>query len=1762
MVKKVDTIFRRAPRFAVQEARMVVYNVKFQQRAGLGLGTISLLILLIFSSLFGSSFLNVKTAEAANTCTWTGAVNANWSNAGNWSGCGGVAPQAADTVSFTSGSVASTVDTVYTVAAVTVNGYTGTIILGASLTVNGNLTASSGAIDCGASPNYTLTVGGTGVATLSSGATIDNATIVAYDLRTNGATFNGTTSLTKNGASVDSWCSGGNTFNGATTITNGSGSGYWVVNSAGTDTYNSDVTFVNNSSLNSIWTAQTNSNTIFKANVTSVINGSASPTWLTWNSGTSTVTFSGAGTQQLSGPWFPGTAILNHNGTGTLQLNSAITIVTSLNNSAGILNLNGQGLTATGATFSNAGTIKLIGSETITGLVQDSAEGTWLYVGNGNGLADTYDIKNYTYYNLTINSADGATDTFRLPAANITVNGAFALTAGTFTTRDAGSVDRNLTVAGNLTIAGTFTANSSTITVGGNWDSSGGTFTYGTSTVVMTGVSKTIVTAASGHSWDIHFYNLTIGASGQSPQASVTAQTTSPVSGFQIGTSAGGSLTLWGTFTISNSPFNTVFLNTAATLTINTGGVLTGGGTFWRSLSNTSAPIANSGTISTGNFIYAPTSATTTVQITATTYGNMLIRENGATSIVVVGTGAGQTLTANNLTIQSATSGRTTTLDNTVNNANINCTNLIVGTSGNTSVYSAFKAGSGTISVSGNTTIYASDASGTNEIDAGASTWNVGGNWDSSGGTFNYGTSTVDLTGTGSLKTPGTIETPYFYNLSAAVTGKTTTLLSHIGAAHVLTLGTGTFLGPSYSATVTGAGTPFVNNGATLNLSYFFYAPASSGTLTVSGGNYGGLALYFAPQVSGATYQLGGALTLSGLIYFYNSSAMTSVFNTQNYGITANGLRFGSYNSFTVNLGSSTIDLGSWGLDVMAGAHTLNLDSASITTAGTNWQLLYGTGTITQNPGTSTVTFDGTSGTQTLTSNNQSFYNVMHTGAGTLQLATNGLSVGGTFTNSAGTFDANALTNTVTGLTTVSGGTYLASTNTQTLTGGLTVDGGTFSGSTGGVTTGTVTLSSGTLTAPSGSFNVTGNWTVSGGTFVPGTGTVTFSATAGTQNLNSGGLSFYNIRVPGNTSSATLLLTSNLHCTYQIWVSSGTFDENGYNVNSDVDMGLDGGTWYARTGTTTAGNFYVYSYYSTANFIAGSGTISVGDLSLYQYLGSGKVNGTFIAPSSTLTIGGNLMVSGTFTNNGGTVVFSTSATGKTLSGTMTGSNAFGNLTFTGGGSWTFSNPIDVAGTLAVTSGTVNTGNYALSVALDFSIGDSTHTGIVNAGTSSIILSGGNGGLWVQSASSSLNSTGTITCSASSGTQWLYSITGAMSLGSISHTGGSTLQPYSTSLSLSGTLTNSAGTFDANGSAHTFTGLATVSGGTYSASTATQTFNGGLTISGGTFTGSSGAVGVTGNLNISSGTFTAPSGNLTVTGNFTNNGTFTHNSGTVIFNGTSTLAGNAVAPAFAATFYNLTVNAGKTVNFTNGEYFKVIGAFNLSGTSGSHVTVNSSDNTNQWYINYQPGSASISYADVSNSGCDSVNSPVTANLNLDATSANVTNDGYCWFAPYLSFSMNSTAVNFNNLNNSNNYTDTQTTTFTTSTNAKHGYVVQGFMSDFLRALSAPTQTISDFPGTWSAPALWDNTCNIGGASYCGFGYTSSDTSVAGSDRFAGGTKYAAYSQTGPGDILADHGDIASEVKNEAFTITHKVSVPASQAAATYQATLTVIVTATY
>jgi hypothetical protein len=124
------------------------------------------------------------------------------------------------------------------------------------------------------------------------------------------------------------------------------------------------------------------------------------------------------------------------------------------------------------------------------------------------------------------------------------------------------------------------------------------------------------------------------------------------------------------------------------------------------------------------------------------------------------------------------------------------------------------------------------------------------------------------------------------------------------------------------------------------------------------------------------------------------------------------------------------------------------------------------------------------------------------------------------------------------------------------------------------------------------------------------------------------------------------------------------------------------------------------------------------------------------------------------------------------------------------------------------------------------------------------------------------------------------------------------------------------------------------------------------------------------------------------------------------------------------------------------------------------------------------------------------------------------------------------------------------------------MIRGYANDLLRS---GTNTIADFSGgSYALPDTWQS-------GDTGFGYTSSDVSVQGSNKFQnnpcpGGTAlaapgcYAPFSQVAPGDIVAD--SATSQTAGQVFTITNRVTVSVGQAAKNYQTTLTYNNTAVY
>lgn len=151
-------------------------------------------------------------------------------------------------------------------------------------------------------------------------------------------------------------------------------------------------------------------------------------------------------------------------------------------------------------------------------------------------------------------------------------------------------------------------------------------------------------------------------------------------------------------------------------------------------------------------------------------------------------------------------------------------------------------------------------------------------------------------------------------------------------------------------------------------------------------------------------------------------------------------------------------------------------------------------------------------------------------------------------------------------------------------------------------------------------------------------------------------------------------------------------------------------------------------------------------------------------------------------------------------------------------------------------------------------------------------------------------------------------------------------------------------------------------------------------------------------------------------------------------------------------------------------------------------------------------------------------------------------------PTLAFSISTSSISFTNLTGTVGI-DTKTADILTSTNAYNGYIVKAYRTGPMRSTAGTT--IPDFKlGTYDQPAEWGNNQCSGDS--CGFGYTSSDTTINGTNKFYDGTRYAPFATTAPGDIVADNTSTitGTAVNNESFTITTKLAVPLDQPAGTY------------
>jgi len=383
------------------------------------------------------------------------------------------------------------------------------------------------------------------------------------------------------------------------------------------------------------------------------------------------------------------------------------------------------------------------------------------------GISDqTITSNSQSFYNLTLNNAGASGNDDILLADALDVNGAVTITDGdldTTTSNYAVTVDGNLTINTN----GSFTANGSTITCGGDWDSSAGTFNYGTSTLKMIGTSNTL--AYPNGMWDNAFYNLTIDTN-----ANITLTNGSFGSVVNnLTLNSGASFTLDKSFLVLGNrvpPWTSggdLVLASDATLTMNDDI------SFIRYVTDSSNHISTGGTITgTGYFEYVVDTGSTAAPVTARVYGcNVVVASKDEAAIGLLGGGTSLNLGSKTLYVGDYSQNFASYGTFDTNNIPITAGALQIGKF--STLYGKLICGSSTIDINGNVAILASNASGTNEIDADTSSWTVAGDW-TNNDTFTCDTSTIDFdasSGTQTLTSGGTGTGKKFYNLNHSGAG-------------------------------------------------------------------------------------------------------------------------------------------------------------------------------------------------------------------------------------------------------------------------------------------------------------------------------------------------------------------------------------------------------------------------------------------------------------------------------------------------------------------------------------------------------------------------------------------------------------------------------------------------------------------------------------------------------------------------------------------------------------------------------------------------------------------------------------------------------------------------------------------------------------------------------------------------------------------------------------------------------------------------------
>ena len=1065
-------------------------------------------------------------------------------------------------------------------------------------------------------------------------------------------------------------------------------------------------------------------------NVSIGANGSVDVTARTANwtfDGTTATTY----TDATATPQNIGAVVINKTDTVAPATNNKLTLASSMTTNT--MTINGTGgqedtldLGAGGYTLklANAGAVADV--LTIGGTLTPGTSTVEYAATNSGG---NINVVTTPYSSLKVSGSETYVLTGNLTAGNALSGN---LTVDTSATLDAVSGSNYNLNAVNIIIAGTYNAQNSTITASGDWDSSSGTFTYGNSTVTLTGGSNNLTTTSSGNAWDQRFYNLSVGSGGD-----YTVQTAATANGFRVV----NLLTLDGKLTVPSG--KTVSVAKAGNLVVNGAGELAGAGIFTRPADDGSSHITNSGTISIADFRFSIQGASTAAPVTATTYGGILrVRNNGAGSGVGA-LGVGTLSVTGNLIIEHSTAGDTVTLDNSVNNTAVTTGGLAVGWNGDSTKYGKLIAGSASYDINGDVNIYASDGSGDNIIDADTATFNVNGNWSNSDA-FTYDTSTVVFDGAGQSVSGNTT----FYNVNKTVAAADTLTFQDGQATTIATGGTITLNGASGQLLTLASASPGthwnlnIDSGATKAIDYVSvsWSDASSShasqkninpTNSTDGGNN---IAWFGYLISGTVYT-DEATTLIG-----DGAVIRLIVNgaDNNWTDTTSG-GTGQYSITAATLSASD--------DVIVYIDGFATDGTTMTVSdGGNLSGLdiYGDHVIVRNDNAGTTTSAdmdtalGALGDAEILYDVDGSNNLTIEGGGTVfylptsHVYTASATVTTPVLKSLGTYNGGAATNDINGALTIAGGSYTATSGLTRIANNFTVSGGTFSHNSGTIVLdanaatmniGSAILNHVTINQGSNSVTVTGTADINGD--------LTITAAS---NINSGTLS-----VAGNVTttdgsvggSATVLFDGG--GAQILGASGGNGDLPGVDINKaggtltiqdTIEVAGTGNGWTHTAGTVDAG---------TSTIVFGIGNKFVNATGMSFNDADVNIGGNTLTVTGTMDVNGNLSVTSANNISGGTIAVAGNVT--TTDGNVGGSNV---VLFDGNGAQLLSAS---GGTGSLPGVDINKSAGTLTIQDTIVIIGAnngwTHTaGTVDAGTSTVFF--GTGGKTANASGMSFN----------------------------------------------------------------------------------------------------------------------------------------------------------------------------------------------------------------------------------------------------------------------------------------------------------------------------------------------------------------------------------------------------------------------------------------